>query len=58
MRQSYNYKLHARFAVTFLVLSVWSSNIAAIHRDNPQMAFGKLERLPAVQAVAAPDEAP
>jgi uncharacterized tellurite resistance protein B-like protein len=58
VRQSYNYKLHARFAVTFLVLSVWSSNIAAIHRDNPQMAFGKLERLPAVQAVAAPDEAP
>lgn len=55
--RAHNYKMHARVAVTFLVLSAWSSNIAAIHRDNPQTSFGKLERLSDLHTIAAPVKA-
>jgi len=58
VHRAHNYTMHARVAVTFLVLSVWSSNIAAIHRDNSWIASGKLVRLPAVQTMTAADVAP
>ena len=39
------FKIYVRVAATFVVLSCWTSNIAAIDRLYPQRVTGKLETL-------------